>query len=62
MELFRVVIGFSDQTLSATWPFIELLATEERLEFRAPWGLAGFWDHGALNGPRSPRSSGLRVC
>lgn len=40
MEPFRAVIGFSDQKLSATWPFIELLATQERLEFRARMGFA----------------------
>lgn len=41
-EPFRVVIGFNNQELSATWPFIELVATPERLEFRARLGLGRF--------------------
>ena len=32
VEPFRVVIGFNNQELSATWPFVELVATPERLE------------------------------
>jgi len=42
VEPFRVVIGFNNQGFSATWPLIELVATSERLEFRARLGLGRF--------------------
>ena len=38
-EPFRAVVGFGNQKLRATAPLIELVATPERLEFRARFGL-----------------------
>src|SRR6478736_5919187 len=38
----RVVIGFNNQRFSAPAPLIELVATPEKLEFRARFGLGRF--------------------
>lgn len=41
-ELYCVIVGFDNQKFRATAPFIELVATPERLEFRARLGLGRF--------------------
>ncbi|OOP65319.1 hypothetical protein BMF89_00290 [Arthrobacter sp. SRS-W-1-2016] len=41
-EQYREVIGFNNQRFNATVPLIELVATRERLEFRARFGFGRF--------------------
>ena len=45
-EPYRIVVGFAHKTFRATFPLIELVANQERLIFRARFGLsllAGPW-------------------
>lgn len=57
MTPHRAIVGLNDQRFGATWPLIEMVATPDRLDFHARFGLAGFWVRGALSGRRLEQSS-----
>jgi hypothetical protein len=41
-EPYRVIVGLYDQRFGASWPLIEMVATADRLDFGARFGLGRF--------------------